>query len=96
MISHIKENIIGYLVPLTFTIGWIAFISVMDDRHEAKGTAALVTVETELRAVRREARQVQNYLDQAPSERYGAARESTLRELLDEEKELEEKLERYR
>lgn len=96
MIEHIKSNIIGYMVPLAFTVCWIAFLMFMDGRHEAKGVAAEVSVESELRAVRREKRQLQNYLDSAPSETYDAARQATLRELVDEEKELSEKLEKLR
>lgn len=96
MFEHLKRNVLAYLVPLSFTVCWIAFLAVMDARHEAKGVAAEVTVESELRSVRREKRQLQNYLRQAPSEAYDAARESTLRELEDEEKELKETLEKLR
>lgn len=96
MIEHIKANVWGYVIPLAFTVCWFAFLSVMDNRHEAKGVAAEVAVESELRAVRREKRQMQNYLDSAPSEQYDAARQATIRELVDEEKELTESLEKLR
>ena len=94
MIEHLKRNVLAYMVPLCFTICWIAFLAVMDARHEAKGIAAEVTIESELRTVRRDKRALRNYLDQAPSETYDAARQATLRELEDEEKELGENLDK--
>lgn len=96
MIEHIKANVIGYLVPLAFTICWIAFMAVMDGRHDAKGSASQATVESELRSVRREKRQLQNYLDSAPSEQYDQARRANMRELEDEEKELKESLDKLK
>ena len=96
MIEHIKKNVVGYLIPLCFTVCWIAFLAVMDARHEAKGIAAEVTIESELRTVRRDKRSLKNYIDQAPSETYDAARQATLRELEDEEKELQESLTKLR
>jgi len=103
MLEHIKSNLISYLLPIAFTVCWIAFLGVMDQRHDEKGAAAAAAVsaeetsiESELRAVRRDKRQIQNYLDSAPSETYDAARQATLRELVDEEKELQEKIEKLR
>jgi len=94
MIEHVKKNILSYLIPLSFTVCWIAFLAVMDARHEAKGTAKEVTLESELRNVRRDKRSLRNYLEQAPSETYDGARQATLRELEDEEKELKENLDK--
>lgn len=91
--NHVKEHFWGYAIPLFFTVAWIAFLAVMDGRHDAKGTAAETMVRSELRAVRREQRQLTNYLEQASSEQYDPARRATLRELEDEEEELEESLE---
>lgn len=78
-------------------------MAVMDNRHDSKGAAEIavlkaeeISVERDIRIAKREKRQMKNYLDQAPSEKYDAARESNIRGLDDEVLELEDDLEKIR
>ncbi|MFZ9064657.1 MAG: hypothetical protein ACO22U_13555 [bacterium] len=87
--DHVLENLAIYVVcAVLIPAAWLGFMAVMDDRHEKMGTA----VESDLREVKREIRQLQTYQRLAPSDLYGPAREVQIAELEDEAEELERKL----
>ena len=94
MQEHIKANLVAYLLPVVAMAFWGGFLLFMDLRHEKRGAAEIVVTESDLHAVRREKRSLENYQMLAPSEQYNAARAAQIRELTDEEKRLTERLEK--
>lgn len=91
--QHVIENLAVYIVTaILLPTAWLGFMTVMDERHEKLGTA----VESDLREVKREIRQLQTYQQLAPSDLYGPAREVQIAELQDEAEELERKLSKFR
>lgn len=91
--DHVLENLSIYIVTaVLIPAAWLGFMTVMDERHEKLGTA----VESDLREVKREIRQLQTYQQLAPSDLYGPAREVQIAELQDEAEELERKLSKFR
>ena len=87
--EHVLENLAVYIVTaVLIPAAWLGFMAVMDERHEKLGTA----IESDLREVKREIRQLQTYQQLAPSDLYGPAREVQIAELQDEAEELERKL----
>jgi len=86
------------ILPLSL----VGFYSVMDARHDAKGTAAdlikttetdltYVVTQNELRQLRREKRKLENYLRLAPDSNYTTSRQAEVNALDDEITELEDK-----
>ena len=87
--QHLVENLAIYIVSAVLIPGaWLGFMALMDDRHIKHETA----VESELRDVKREIRQLETYQRLAPSDLYGPAREVQIAELEDEAEELERQL----
>lgn len=88
--THLKENIAIYLVTaVLIPTAWAGFMAIMDQRHEPVGSS----IKSELRQVRSKTRELENYERFAPSDTYGPARQATIAELKQIEKELEEELE---
>ena len=90
--KHIIENAAIYVVTaVLLPLAWLGFMAVMDTRHEKIGA----TVESDLREINREIRQLENYERFVPSDDYGPARQAMIAELKDEKEELQRKLDSY-
>ncbi len=95
-LNHIKANAIGYLIPVLAGAVGLGFLAIMDARHEPRGSAEEASLTTELRAIKREKRKLENYLELSPNSEYTASRKKEIADLEDEADEINRQLDKLR
>ena len=88
--KFIGDNLFS-IVTILALAGWLLFGYVMDERHEAKGTAESVAKEVQIQTIRRELREKKAYEMTDPDSKYSQARQMIIDELEDDLKTLEDK-----
>lgn len=87
--KFVSDNLFS-IVSILALAGWLLFGYVMDERHEARGTASDVAKELKMSTIRREIREKEAYEDSDPNSKYSPARQMLIRELKDDLAELED------
>tara|TARA_A100001201_G_scaffold143757_1_gene147285 strand:+ start:25637 stop:25930 length:294 start_codon:yes stop_codon:yes gene_type:complete len=93
--ARIAEKFETYLLLLVSVVlaplALLGFYAHMDERHDSAGTAEEITTKSEVRALKRERRKLETYLELSPRSEYTASRRAEIRALTDEIEELESK-----